>query len=276
MNLDAHQHFWKYDPKDYGWISDAMTVIKRDFYPEDLAVELEKAGFSGVISVQARQTLAENDFLLGLAEHYDWIRGVVGWVDLCSEEAEGQLELFAAHPKAVGVRHIIHDEADDDFMLRADFRRGIGLLQKYRMTYDLLLFPRHLPRAIELVAEFPEQPFVLDHISKPPIRSQSMDPWKKDIGILAGFSHVCCKLSGMVTETVWGKWKPEDFFPYLDVVMDVFGEDRLMIGSDWPVCKLSGEYGETMGIVRSYLSHFSEHTQQKILGGNAEKFYLRK
>ncbi|MEZ4774632.1 MAG: amidohydrolase family protein [Bacteroidia bacterium] len=276
MNLDAHQHFWKYDAKDYGWIGDSMKVIKRDFYPDELAKEQQNAGFEGAISVQARQTLAENDFLLGLAEHYDWIKGVVGWVDLCSDQAEDQLELFASHPKAVGVRHVVHDEPDDDFMLREDFRRGIGLLKKYHMTYDLLLFPKHLSRAISLVNEFPEQPFVLDHIAKPHIKAQRFSPWTEDIRQLAAFPNVYCKLSGMVTETQWQKWTNADFTPYLDVVWNAFGEDRLMIGSDWPVCKLSGEYAETMGIVRTYVSQFQEETQRKILGENAAKFYLRK
>ncbi|MEZ4826367.1 MAG: amidohydrolase family protein [Bacteroidia bacterium] len=276
MYIDAHQHFWKFDPQDYGWISDKMQVIRRDFYPDELAEEQKKAGFSGAISVQARQSLAENDFLLGLAEHYDWIKGVVGWVDLCSDQAEDQLQVFAAHPKAVGVRHVIHDEPDDDFMLREDFRRGIGLLKKYGMTYDLLLFPKHLPRAIKLVAEFPEQPFVLDHISKPHIRDRKTEPWADEIRQLAAFPHVHCKLSGMVTETHWQNWKEEDFFPYLDVVWEAFGEDRLMIGSDWPVCKLSGEYAPVMQIVQSYLSSFPQTTIQKVMGENAAQFYLKK
>lgn len=274
MKLDSHQHFWQYTEKEYGWISGEMSVIRRDFYPEELAEEQRKAGYDGSIAVQARQSLEENEFLLGLAEHYDLIRGVVGWVDLRSEQVEDQLSRFAAHPKAVGVRHVLHDEPDDVFMLREDFRRGISKLRQFNMTYDLLLFPKHLKHAVKLVAEFPDQPFVLDHISKPFIKAGIISPWEEDIRRLAEFPNVSCKLSGMVTEANWKKWNKKDFYPYLDVVWEAFGEDRLMIGSDWPVCRVAGEYGKVMGIVEGYLRQFPKSSVEKVMGINCREFYL--
>lgn len=271
--IDAHQHFWHYNPAEHVWMTDKMGSLKRDFLPEDLAPLLNATGFDGSIAVQARQNLEETQWLLELAEEHEFIRGVVGWVDLRSGDLDAQLERFAPHPKLVGVRHVVHDEPDDRFMLREDFRRGISKLHACSLAYDLLLFPRHLPIALELVKEFPEQTFVLDHIAKPDIVSGTRSPWQEDLQALADHPHVSCKLSGMVTEAGWKAWKPENFHPYLDVVLEAFGPERVMIGSDWPVCTLSGTYADTMNIVTEYVNKFYPQKRDVLLGGNAARIY---
>jgi len=276
MRIDAHQHFWQYSPEEYGWISEAMPAIRRSFLPADLKPLLEAAGFHASVAVQARQTLEETRWLLELADANAHIAGVVGWVELCSRDVIGQIEDLAHNPKFVGVRHVLQDEPDDRFMLREDFRTGLGLLNGYGLAYDLLLHPRHLPVAAELVAQFPEQRFVLDHLSKPFIANGKVEPWRKDLKTLAAFPNVCCKLSGMVTEAKWGVWTEADFTPYLDAALESFGADRLMIGSDWPVCLLSGDYAATMGIVMGYVAKLTEVEQSAILGGTCARFYRLK
>jgi L-fuconolactonase len=273
MRIDSHQHFWRYSPTEHAWMTDAMNVIQRDFLPEDLRPLLAPAGFDGCVAVQARQSLEETRWLLELTESNDFVRGVVGWVDLCSPGLPEQLEELARHPRMVGVRHVLQDEPDDEFMLRAAFRRGIGLLREFGLTYDLLLYPKHLPVAARLVEEFPHQRFVLDHIAKPAIAGGVISPWREDLQRLARFPNVFCKLSGMVTETRWHAWKPEDFYPYLDVSLAAFGTGRVMIGSDWPVCILSGGYLSTMQIVIDYVRQFSEPEQAAILGETCARFY---
>jgi len=274
MLIDAHQHFWRYDPRAHGWMTDPMDALRRDYLPAEFRPLLEAAGFGGSIAVQARQMTEETEWLLQLADDNDFIRGVVGWVDLRSPDVRGQLEQYAAHPRLVGVRHVVHDEPDDRFMLRADFRRGIGQLRDFGLTFDLLLFPRHLPVAARLVAEYPDQPFVVDHIAKPEIKHAAMSPWKEQLQALAAFPHVWCKLSGMVTEAAWGAWRPHEFHRYLDVVFAAFGPERLMIGSDWPVCTLSGSYGATMRVVIDYVERFFPAARHAVLGGNCARFYL--
>jgi L-fuconolactonase len=273
MRLDAHQHFWKYNPADYGWINEKMTPLRRDFLPQDLEPLLAAEGLDGSIAVQARQSLEETRWLLELAAHNEIVKGVVGWVDLRSPDLAAQRHQFADNPKLVGVRHIVQDEPDDDFMLRPEFRLGIARLREYDLAYDILVFPRQLPAAIKLVREFPDQRFVLDHIAKPPIALGQITPWNHDIQELAKADNVCCKLSGMVTEARWQDWKPEDFRPYLDVVMNAFGPARLMIGSDWPVCTASAAYGRTLRIVRDYISQLTTSEQDLILGGTCARFY---
>lgn len=273
MKIDAHQHFWKYSAAQYGWISDEMEGLKRDFLPADLKPLLVGEGFEGSIAVQARQDLDETRWLLQLAGESDFIKGVVGWVDLCSADVETELARLAGEPRFVGVRHVLQGEPDDEFMLRADFRRGIAQLAEHRLTYDLLLYPRHLPVAAKLVREFPEQPFVLDHIAKPLIADGLTEPWDRDIRELARLKNVWCKVSGMVTEARWNDWRAEDFRPYLDVVFEAFGPERVMIGSDWPVCTLSGGYAATMAIVRDYIRRFESAQQENILGLNCARFY---
>lgn len=273
MRLDAHQHFWKYSAADYGWINDSMAALRRDFLPEDLQPLLAAEGFDGSIAVQARQSLEETRWLLELAAHSDIVKGVVGWVDLRSPELAAQLHQFAQNPKLVGVRHVVQDEPDDNFMLGPEFRRGIARLREYDLAYDILVFPRQLPAAVKLVREFPDQRFVLDHIAKPPIAEGRLSPWDRDIRELARSENVFCKLSGMVTEARWHDWKPEDFRPYLDVVVDTFTPARLMIGSDWPVCTASAPYSRTVALVRDYIATLTSNEQNSILGENCARFY---
>ena len=269
MQIDSHQHFWLYEADEYPWIDDDKGALKVDYLPDDLTPLMAETGIDGTVAVQARQNLRETEFLLELADGYDYIRGVVGWVDLRAADVAAQLERFAPHPRLVGVRHIVHDEADDRFMLGGSFLEGLAQLKPYNLTYDLLLFPRHLQVAIDVVKRFPEQAFVLDHISKPFIKDAILEPWKSGIRQLASFDNVSCKVSGMVTEAAWKKWTQEDYRPYLDVVFDCFGVDRLMFGSDWPVCTLSGSYSEVVGIVRTYIEALSDEEKTKVMGGNA-------
>ncbi|HLY41732.1 MAG TPA: amidohydrolase family protein [Terracidiphilus sp.] len=273
MRIDAHQHFWKYSAAEYGWITEEMGALKRDFLPRDLQPLLSANGFGGSIAVQACQSVRETEWLLALAAENPFIRGVVGWVDLCSKDVSQDLERLARHRKLVGVRHVVQGEPDDAFMLRADFRKGIGLLGEFGLRYDLLLYPRHLPVAQKLVAEFPKQTFVLDHISKPLIADGVLEPWAKDITELAKYPNVWCKVSGMVTEARWKMWEPADFRPYLDVVFAAFGPERLMIGSDWPVCSISADYGATIGLVSNYTRDLHADDRERILGGNCARAY---
>ena len=273
MRIDSHQHFWLYDAPEYLWIDESKHALKRDYLPSDLEPLMASNGIDGTVAVQARQNLRETDFLLDLADSCGFIRGVVGWVDLRAEDIEAQLERFAPHPRLVGVRHIVHDEADDRFMLGGSFLDGLALLQQYKLTYDLLLYPRHLRVAIDVVKRFPDQPFTLDHIAKPFIKDGIIEPWASEIRELASYENVCCKVSGLVTEAAWQAWTRDDYAPYLDVVFDCFGINRLMFGSDWPVCTLSGSYSEVVGIVESYIAALSEDERAKIMGGNACDFY---
>ena len=274
MKIDSHQHYWHFNTADYGWMGENMSVIKRDFLPTDLLPELKSIDFDGSVAVQARQSLEETNWLLQLADEHPHIKGVVGWLDLQSEQVEAQIAAFAKHPKAVGVRHVIHDEEDIDFMLRPAFIRGVQQLEKYDLAYDILIFPTHLANTIEFVKQFSDkQIFVVDHIAKPLIKDGIVSPWKEDIAALAKFPNVYCKLSGMVTEADWNTWKPENIRPYLDVIMEAFGPERILIGSDWPVCLVAGKYSEVMQVVIDYISTFTEKEQALMLGENAAKAY---
>jgi len=217
--------------------------------------------------------LKETRWLLELAGKHAFIKGVVGWVDLCSADLLRQLETFANHPKFVGVRHMIQDEPDDEFILGAGFMNGIAQLRRFDLAYDLLIQPKHLRAAAQLVQKFPQQPFVLDHIAKPRIAQRLLSPWREDLRELARSRNVFCKLSGMVTETKWNQWKPSEFTPYLDSVVEAFTPERLMIGSDWPVCLLSGYYASTMQVVIDYVQQFSPPVQSGVLGRNCARFY---
>lgn len=271
-HLDSHQHFWKYDAAHYPWIPQG-SPLHRDWLPTDLAALQKPLGLDGSIAVQARQTLEESRWLLELADQSPVIKGVVGWVDLRSERVEEQLAQFAPNPKFVGVRHVVQDEPDDNFMLRPEFLRGIGKLKAFDLKYDILIYPKQLPAATALVKQFPEQPFVLDHIAKPHIGNGLISPWREQIRELAQAPNVMCKISGMVTEANWARWKPADFKPYLDVVCEAFGEDRLMFGSDWPVCLLAANYAQVHELARAYVAQYSNAAQDKIMGGNARNFY---
>jgi len=272
IRLDSHQHFWRHDALQYPWIPTG-SPLHRDWLPADLATLQQPLGFDGSIAVQARQSLAESDWLLGLADADDRVKGVVGWVDLRSERVAADLARLARHPKFLGVRHVVQDEPDDQFLVRPVFMRGIAQLRQFGLTYDLLIFPKQLPAAIELVKRCPEQPFVLDHIAKPAIKDGTLEPWTRWIRELAKLQNCSCKVSGMVTEADHARWKPEDFRPYLDVVFDAFGADRLMFGSDWPVCLFAASYERTHRLAADYVAGCSSTAQAKFFGGNCAKFY---
>ena len=246
MRIDAHQHFWIYDAAEYGWIDDSMTALRRNFLPSDLKPELERNGVQGCVAVQARQSLEETRWLLQLAEQSSFVLGVVGWVDLCAQDVREQLKSLAANPKLVGVRHIVQAEPDDRFLLRPDFMRGVAALEEFDLAYDVLIYTKHLPVAAEFVQKFPRQRFVLDHLAKPPIRDREVNLWEREIRGLSTFPNVFCKLSGLVTEADWTNWKADDLKPYLDVAFDVFGAERLMFGSDWPVCEVAASYRQVL------------------------------
>jgi len=274
--IDAHHHFWKYKPEEYGWIDDTMSVLKQDYLPEDLELELHKTNTSGTVVVQARQSIDETRWLLDMADKHSFIKGVVGWLDLRSPVLEQQLKELASHPKLVGLRHVIHDEPDDDFMLGLDFMKGIAQLEAYELSYDLLLFPRHLARAVKLVRTFPNQRFVLDHLGKPDIKGGKMESWKNDIATLAGYPNVWCKLSGMVTEADHKQWHYKDLLPYMEVVLNAFGPDWIMLGSDWPVCRLAGEYSAVMSVVMKFIEPLNKADKEKLLYQNAVDCYQLK
>jgi len=273
MKIDAHQHFWLYHPVEYDWIDDSMSALRRDFLPADLKPEIESSGFHGSIAVQARQTLEETHWLLELADRSQSILGVVGWADLRSTDIRSQLKNLTRNPKLVGIRHIVQSEPDDRFLLQPEFLRGIAALEEFNLAYDILIYTRHLAVAAEFVKKFPRQRFVLDHLAKPPIKSGSISAWADGIRLLSEFPNVLCKLSGLVTEADWKHWKPEQIVPYLDIAFESFGPDRLMIGSDWPVCLVAASYAQTVEVVKTYLQEKGPEDREAVLGGNAQRFW---
>lgn len=276
MRIDAHQHFWIYNPVEYKWIDESMSALRRNFLPEDLRPELENSNFQGSIAVQARQTLEETRWLLELAERSPGLLGVVGWVDLCSRECRSQLKTFSANPKLVGIRHIVQSEPDERFLLRRNFLEGIALLEEFHLAYDILIYTKHLPVAAEFVEQFPKHRFVLDHLAKPPIKSREIELWAAGIRCLAAFPNVFCKLSGLVTEADWLHWQQAEITPYLDIAFETFGASRLMIGSDWPVCLVASSYRRTLDVVRDYLQRQPAETRDAVLGANAQRFWRLK
>ncbi len=271
MRIDSHQHFWKYNAAEYPWIGKG-TPLERDWLPADLQQHATKVGIDGCVAVQARQTQEESKWLLELADKSAFIKGVVGWVDLQSEKVVEDLAALSKRKKFVGVRHVVQSEPAD-FMLKPEFLRGLGELHAFDFTYDLLLYPKHLPAAAKVVEKLSHQRFVLDHIAKPMIRSGMMQPWKDDLRELAKHESVFCKISGLVTEAKHQGWKKEDFRPYLDIVFEAFGEDRVMFGSDWPVCLLAASYEQAHELAADYFKQFSAGAQAKFFGGNAVRFY---
>ncbi len=264
-----------YSPEQYPWIPTG-SALARDWLPANLAQLQTRLGFDGSIAVQAQQTVAETEWLLSLADQDPRIRGVVGWVDLQHDRVEDDIARLSIHPQLVGVRHVVQDEADDQFMVRPAFKRGIGRLQAFRLRYDILIYPRQLPAAIQLVQAFPEQPFVLDHIAKPFIRAGTLSPWREQIRELAQHPNVLCKVSGMLTEADHKNWKSEDFVPFLDVVFEAFGTGRLMFGSDWPVCLLAGDYDHVVGLLEDYVRTRTRLDSSEVAGlwgVNAARFY---
>jgi len=273
IKIDAHQHFWQYDPVVYSWIGQDMEVLKQDFLPDKLKQIYDQEDINGCVAVQADQSESETDFLLSLAEKNEFIKGVVGWVDLRSEHVGERLSHYSKHPKCKGFRHIAQSEPDNNFLISEQFIEGISHLHNFGFTYDILIYPKQLSASIELVKMFPNQKFVLDHIAKPHIKEGETDNWESKIRLLSNFQNVWCKISGMVTEADWHLWEYKDFVPYLDIIFDSFDMDKIMFGSDWPVCTLAADYAKVKQIVTSYISEFSQSDQLKIWGQNAIEFY---
>lgn len=273
LKIDSHQHFWIYDSVRDSWITDDMAVLRADYMPSTLLPELQQHHFDGCVVVQSDQSPAENLFQLKNAENHSFVKGVVGWVDLQAVAIEDQLADLKQHAKLKGFRHILQGEKDRALMLKPEFLNGISKLQAHGYTYDILIFPDQLKYATELAIKFPDQPFVLDHIAKPDIKAGTIEEWKKDIIALADCQNVSCKVSGMVTEADWKHWTEADFTPYLDVVFEAFGIERVMYGSDWPVCLVAASYQQTLGLMEVYTSQLSSVEQGLFWGGNATKFY---
>ena len=272
MRIDSHQHFWKFDPVRHAWIDSSMQNIAKDFLPKDLKPLLESNLMDGCIAVQADQSETETEFLLKLAEENSFIKGVVGWVDLSAEDISQRLEVFSKNTLFKGVRHVLQAEKEG-FMLQDPFLRGISELKNFNLTYDILIYPKQLEEARVLIEKNPDQPFVLDHLAKPYIKQQKIKNWASDIKELAKYKNVYCKLSGMVTEADWNHWQFENFKKYLSVAFDTFGSDRLMFGSDWPVCLLAGSYEHVVKIIDLFIENLEQEEKNNIIGRNACNFY---
>jgi len=272
MRIDSHQHFWKYDANRDSWIDDSMKILRKDFLPSDLEPLLQENNIEACIAVQADQSEEETKYLLKLADENDFIKGVIGWVDLKKWDLEERLTFFCKNKKFKGVRHILQDEAND-FVFNNKFQKGISILNKFNLVYEILICPAQLINIISLVNDFPNQIFVLDHMAKPNIKDQKIDTWQKDITTLAKADNVYCKISGMVTEAHWKDWKPEDFKPYLDIIFASFSVDRLLFGSDWPVSLLAADYDEVLKIIKDYMNFFSDEDKNKIFFKNAVRVY---
>lgn len=272
MRIDAHQHFWKFDPVRDAWITEDMKVLRKDFMPTDLEPILKRHQIDGCVAVQADQSEKETKFLLDLAANNQFIRKVVGWVDLSAPNVEERLEALQSHQKLAGFRHILQAEPPEK-MADRPFRNGISRLEACGYTYDILIHPDHLPATLDFVDAFPNQLFVIDHLAKPVIREKRIEPWKKLFGELARREHVYCKLSGLVTEADLTRWKPEDLLPYLDHALEAFGPTRVMYGSDWPVCLLAASYDRAIGVIDQYVNQLSRAEREKVMGGTASHFY---
>lgn len=273
MIIDAHQHFWHYHPVKDAWITDDMKVIQDDFLPQHLLPVLQENGVHGCVAVQADQSENETGFLLELAAQHNFIKGVVGWVDLRADNLSARLDYFSQFGMLKGFRHIVQGEPDPAFLLRDDFCRGISLLARHNFTYDILVYPLQLLAVTSFAAKFPEQRLIIDHLAKPDFKTGEISSWETHMRAIAKHPNVYCKLSGMVTEADWQRWEPAHFMPCLNVVLEAFGPERLVFGSDWPVCKVAGTYAEVKGIIEDYISRLSATEQAGIMGGNAIRFY---
>ena len=273
MVIDSHQHFWKYEPVKHSWIDDDMSVIRRDFSPSDLAKVYQENGIDGCVAVQADQTLEETDFLIDLASINNFIKGIVGWVDLRAENIENVLEKYSTDKIVKGFRHVVQGEADHNFLLRPNFSRGISLLEKHNFSYDILVFPHQLGSVLEFVKKFPHQKFVIDHIAKPYIKDGYFEGWATMMTAIGKHENVSCKMSGMVTEADFNTWTPEQIHPYMDTVLEAFGSKRILFGSDWPVCLVAGNYSKIKKLTTDFISQLSQIEQNSIMGNNAIEFY---
>jgi L-fuconolactonase len=271
--IDAHHHLWRYSPREYGWIDESMGLLQRDFLPEDLTAAMASAGVDGAVAVQARQTMEETRWLLDMAEECSAIRGVVGWAPIAGEDFPGVMEEFENRPKLKGLRHVIQGEKDENYILREDFNSGIRSMLGSGLVYDILIYERHLPQTIEFVDEHESQVFVLDHAAKPLVCEGVMEPWAKWMLELGERENVWCKVSGMVTEADWSSWTQETLRPYLDVLVEAFGVERLMAGSDWPVCLVASEYERWFEVLRDYFGRFTESERDAVFGGTAIEVY---
>ncbi|MEP5340536.1 MAG: amidohydrolase family protein [Algibacter sp.] len=273
MHIDSHQHFWNYDPVNHGWIDESMSVIRKDFTPSDLKQVYDQNDIDGCVAVQADQTLAETDFLIDLASKNSFIKGVVGWVDLRGENIEADLEHYQQFKTIKGFRHIVQGEADHNFLLRPSFLNGISKLEQYNFTYDILVFPHQLGAALEFVKRFPNQKFVIDHIAKPYIKDSFYDGWAALMTEIGKIDNVQCKLSGIITEADFNSWTPEQIKPYMDLVLNAFGANKVMFGSDWPVCLIAGNYRQVKELTTNFIASLSHVEQDLIMGENAINFY---
>jgi len=272
MTIDSHQHFWKYDPIRDQWIDKNMQIIRKDFLPEDLKPVLLKNNVDGCIAVQADQSESETEFLLDLASKHSFIKGVVGWVDLCAENIEERLAYYTKNNWFKGVRHILQAE-DTSFMSRPSFLHGISKLEQFNLTYDILVSSTQLEAVVALVSRFPHQPFVIDHCAKPNIKDQQFEKWASHISGFSNYENVFCKISGLITEADWNHWTYEQITPYLNHIFHVFGKKRVLYGSDWPVCLLAGNYKEQLRVIGTYTDQFSAEDKALLMGGNAFKLY---
>jgi len=273
MVIDSHQHFWKYEEVKHSWIDDEMAAIRRDFFPSDLKFVYQENNIDGCVAVQADQTIEENTFLLELSKENDFVKGIVGWVDLRSENIKEDLEKYTSYSKMKGFRHVVQGEPDNNFLLRPNFLRGISYLENYNYVYDILVFPHQLGAVLEFVKRFPNQKFVIDHIAKPYIKDGFYDGWAVLMREIAKHQNVYCKVSGMITEADYKTWTPEQVEPYMQLVLDSFGVDRIMYGSDWPVCLVAGSYKKVVSLTANFISNLSVTEQNSIMGGNATAFY---
>jgi len=273
MRIDSHHHLWKYNSTEYDWIDETMAAIRRDFQPPDLKRELDAVGIDGAVAVQSRQTLEETHWLLDLAEKHDFLKGVVGWVPLTDSNVRKTLDGLADRRKLKGVRHIVQAEPDEKFILRDDFNAGVRLLADYGLVYDILIYESHLPQAIEFVDRHPNQMFVLDHLAKPRVKANQVEPWRTNVRRLAQRQHVYCKISGLVTEADWKLWTEAQLSVYLETVLDAFGPSRVMFGSDWPVCLVASSHEKWYEVVSRFCEKLSPHEQARIFGGTAIEAY---
>ncbi|MBL7697644.1 MAG: amidohydrolase family protein [Chitinophagaceae bacterium] len=272
MVIDAHVHFWKYSKEDLPWIDRDMKILQKDYLPTELELTLHRNHVDGCIAVQAATEEVETRFLAELANTHPVIKGVVGWTDLRASNVEKKLSELKEYPSIKGIRHIVQSEPDD-FLYDENFRAGVSLLKEFGYTYDILIYPRQLKAAVDFVRAFPDQVFILDHSAKPDVKNKEMDMWKKGITDLAMFPNVSCKLSGLITEAAWKEWSPAEFYPYLDVVFQAFGVERLMFGSDWPVMLLSGIYVQWKSLLEKYMEKHLQEEKDAVFGLNAQRIY---